>query len=144
MFEVTTDGPQYICIYFEHALFDGLSGAEFHRDLIDELDAASRCGEGVSHSDHVTNRIYDGCKRPLPPAAEHLNDLFDPSFWQKTVALAQFYMPRWVNKVFGESTADISVFKFKTSTRDLSAAYKQMNFSPEELHRMLTFCKNNK
>lgn len=144
VFEVTTDGSQYICAYFEHALFDGQSGAQFHRDLIDELEAASRCDVRYSHAEHVTNFIYDGCKRPLPPAAEHLSDLFDPSFWQKTVALAQVYIPKWVYKAIGESTAEDSVFKFKSSTRDLSAEYKQINFTPKELQRMLTFCKNNK
>lgn len=142
VFESKDGSEQYVCVYFEHALYDGQCGAQFHRDLLDELDLV---GDGAVEVD----MLYDGRARPIPIAAEYLSDLFEVSYLEKLRSLVGMYVPKWVSDVY-RSVADVAgaepegteeEFIFQKATLDISTKHELIDISSEDLKDMLQFCR---
>lgn len=138
---------QYICVYFEHAVFDGQAGVQFHKDLLDELD---NCEQGSAHAldNEIANPelFSNGRSKEVPIAAEELSDLFEPSLYDKVTTILGSYIPLPVRDLYSKWTTKnsgkIRNFQYKETTTDLSTHYKLVNISVADLKAILAFCKS--
>ena len=126
VFELEQDGSQYLCIYFEHALFDGGSGVEFHRDLAKALEGVENSLEENETAAGNESIHFTGSNKTIivPPACEHTTYIFEPS-WKRVIQLyAQEYMPKspflWTDARRKDTAKSVLFNGGKPTTTDLS------------------------
>ncbi|CAH2355430.1 hypothetical protein CLIB1423_26S00628 [[Candida] railenensis] len=140
---------QYICVYFEHAVFDGQAGVQFHKDLLDELDNSEKNSAHVINNENANPELFaNGREKEVPIAAEELSDLFEPSLYDKVTTILGSYVPHSVKDLYFKWTTKksghIRNFQYKQTTTDLSTHYNLVNISVADLKAILAFCKSNK
>ncbi|CAK7910115.1 hypothetical protein CAAN1_21S02102 [[Candida] anglica] len=142
VFDSKEDGYQYVCIYFEHALFDGGSGAQFHQDIAATLD------EIDSSNDAMVERLFTSRESiSIPEACEYTTNLFEPSLLTKLSFLSEKYniLPNWTSYNYWTKSNSPQVFKTTVpTTKDLATDYLLFNLNPTDLETIRKFCQREK
>lgn len=160
---------QFVCFYCDHALFDGISGLEFHKELLRELSNLSSDG----HTDDLKllSILFENNETPtldiceIEEAREEMLDIFDvPLRYRLMNCFRSFFVYKWVSSFltfsrgnlifFGGSLAqdfdpyyldllNHSTFTYKPISKDLSTKFKTLTFNNAEVEKMLSFCKKS-
>ncbi|CAH2355810.1 hypothetical protein CLIB1423_35S00122 [[Candida] railenensis] len=156
---------QYLSFYCDHALFDGTSGVQFHRDLIEELARLSMDEGHLSFKETLFEYELDHSYLPDPlgDALENKIDLYHRPLIQKVILWFQkstslvrgkllaigTSLSRFLRSVFGftdysliDDNGENKLFRYKPGTVGLIHKYKIINFSPKETSDVLRFCKS--
>ncbi|CAK7910120.1 hypothetical protein CAAN1_21S02124 [[Candida] anglica] len=145
VYESKEDDSQHVCIYFEHALFDGSSGVQFHRDIASALDLDDTATTVVET--FSTSKSCDS----IPKACEDTTDLFDASLSAKLSFFAQKYIPTWTSKIYTHVQSLVypaepkspEVFKYGSTVYG-TKNYELFHLNSNDLNKVVEFCRENK
>ncbi|KAK6462210.1 alcohol acetyltransferase [Scheffersomyces coipomensis] len=147
----TANGDQYIGAAFDHSSFDGLSGVEFHKDLIKELDNAQEDEFQDVIFDY--KRDYEYLPATIQPPVETLTDLFIPSVWdyikfyvsKYASTLSKFisylYQSVTISKPLKPNFGINPLYSWKPLEKDLKSKFKYFTFSPEQINKISKYTK---
>lgn len=144
LIEARCDNSQYVSFICDHALLDGLSGAQLQKNLLAELNLLQY--DNCVMQDQLFN--YEKEKHNLGDSliapVEELTNLFQPSPW----SVAEYYIssiklllpsfPKWFSSLKAEP-----IFAHNDIKKDMRTEYRVVNFSTEELTKMLAFCRKH-
>lgn len=156
---------QYLSFYCDHALFDGTSGVQFHRDLIEELARLSKNEDQLDFIETLFDYELDQkyIPDPIGDALENKIDLYHRPLMQKiflwfkkiTSLVRQKLLAigksatAFLRLMFGftdyslvDNTGENEQFKYKPGTVGLIHKYKIISFLPKETSEVLSFCKS--
>lgn len=150
VWENKEQGSQFISFYCDHALFDGTSGVQFHRDLIKELATLSNGGNTEENLKFI-GTIFD-----YGTDSDEIPDSIDDALENKVEiyhrpVLSKIWL--WLKKTFFATIQSVfpflfksgiggNVFEHKSVGLDFGHKYKIINFSPAEVDDILTFCRS--
>ncbi|KAK6455196.1 alcohol acetyltransferase [Scheffersomyces xylosifermentans] len=147
----TSNGKQFFCGVFDHSIFDGMSGAQFMKDLTKELNTATEVYDEYLF-DYERDQLF--LPKLILPAVDTLTDLFKLSFIDIVKYYANKYLPNVILNFFTKLRNLVSpdpmkpnlgvnpVFKCGLITKDLRTNYRVLNFSNEQIEKVTQFCRS--
>lgn len=143
-------GKQMLCASFDHSLADGLTGIQFHKDLTSAISSPQK--ESV---EYIFRYDPDRIGGPdISPSVEDLTDLYICSIWYK---LIRYFLTTLIYKFIArpfsflhrkifrhEFQPDFDLYPAYSHMpvqRCLKTKYKMLNFTPEQVTKILAFCK---
>ncbi|ODV81795.1 uncharacterized protein CANTADRAFT_3866 [Suhomyces tanzawaensis NRRL Y-17324] len=150
VYELPND-DQYICAYFDHCLYDGLSGLEFQKDLVKALSEVKE--------DTPLEFIYDKNRdsHPLPksliPATTDQINIYQPTYYQILSHYFNKYLPL-VSKTWNYLISlilkdpwkpNLNVNPVFTPGREYpntEISTGLINFNPTEVQKIYQYCKS--
>lgn len=145
---------QYVSFVCDHALFDGTSALQFHRDLIKVLSVLSRQRMLLHTLDALFDYEQDQTFLPeiIDDALENRVNLYHRPFVHKLWLLLQrtvgarlsnwsaFVLSLFRGKVHSGPTTEM--FAYKPGAVGLVHRYKIINFTPDDFSKILSYCRN--
>ncbi|KAI5953632.1 hypothetical protein KGF54_003004 [Candida jiufengensis] len=137
------NGEQLISVLFDHSQFDGLSGAQFQKDLTKELSL-------VKDDKNVIDILFDYEKdfEYLPPeiwpATEVLTDLYVPTYTNMINHYLTKFVPGYSSLSSWLYKRDPPLYAKPTSLdRTLKSKYKLLKINSDQMTKISNFCKSN-
>mmetsp|Transcript_8519 Transcript_8519/g.10618 ORF Transcript_8519/g.10618 Transcript_8519/m.10618 type:complete len:501 (-) Transcript_8519:334-1836(-) len=156
---------QFICFYCDHAVFDGIAGLEFQKELLRELSNSSNSKDGLELVSVLFENDEASEERSLEidKAREEILNIFDVPFyyWIMDYFKSSLFC-KWVLSSINCLRKSLTLFKgplaqtldpydldllkhtmfrYKPISRNLSTKYKVLSFNNEEVKKMTSFCK---
>ncbi|KAG7191953.1 uncharacterized protein KQ657_002559 [Scheffersomyces spartinae] len=145
VFDSQNDGKQYMTFVCDHALLDGMCGAEFHKTMPKYLNQKWDETEPlINIFDYELDKHLLG-DTILGPR-ELMSDLFQLSYWQTATYYltkwAKIYLPQVASEYLGlQETIDPPVFLGSTIEKDTRSKFKMFNLTPDQLKILRGVCK---
>ncbi|CAH2353513.1 hypothetical protein CLIB1423_11S01398 [[Candida] railenensis] len=144
---VSTDAnEQYICIYFDHSIFDGTAGVHFQRFLIDQLNKIHEGNDTeVVSEEYMFNYVedIDRIDAIVPSAKENTNSLFQTSIFYRVNEFLKQLWKRVRRYLPFQSKSSTLTFSHNVVTRNMSAKYRTVTIPSSDVGQVLKFCKGN-
>ncbi|ODV77156.1 uncharacterized protein CANTADRAFT_28131, partial [Suhomyces tanzawaensis NRRL Y-17324] len=147
VFELPT-GEQYLCIYFDHILYDGLSGVQLHKEICEELSQLT--DEKQVEYIFDLERDYEYLP-PYPDPPIENNKVYKPAVTELLVAKFTQLFPR-VTKTFEYLSMLLSdmkpncaknpVFKTGKAVPVPDSKFAIANLSSSQLEKVLHYCRS--
>lgn len=148
VFDSKADGKQYMTFLCDHALLDGMCGAEFQKTMPKFLNQNWDKTEQLTYLfDYEADKhlLGDSILEPR----ELMSDLFQLSYWQT----AAFYLSKWARLLLPVAAseylgltppaADPPIFTHSIIEKDTRSKFKIFNLNPDQLAALRAVCKDN-
>lgn len=144
---VSTDADeQYICVYFDHSLFDGTSGVHFQKFLIEELNKIQEDNNAeVVSEEYIFNYVkdIDIMDAVVPSAKENISNLFHTSIFYRLNEFLKQLWKRIRSYLPFQPKSSTPIFSHNVVTKDISAKYRTVTIPSSDVGQVLKFCKIN-
>lgn len=145
------DDKIYISFVCDHCFFDGNSGVQFHKDLVEELSQVDP--DGAEFRDVLFNYEQDKSIVPeINPAPNDLVDIYDTKPWFTfTSILKILFLPKFVIKLVESYLTPNSpnLFKYPVFNPRIPmknhprTTYRLVNFTSSQTDQILKYCQSN-
>ncbi|CAK7909507.1 hypothetical protein CAAN1_13S00518 [[Candida] anglica] len=131
---------QWVCVYFDHAFFDGIAAVEFHKSLLVELGKLDISSE---HTSEPSSCIYSFEKTPVDvplPREEGPDKLFHLS-WINRLQL-------WMNQklwlpIYNYFSKPGPTFSYKPTSMNLKNKYHCVTIPSDITTKLLQYCRTH-
>lgn len=141
------DGFQTIVFLNNHSLLDGMSGANFHDDLVHEL---AQMGPDPAFSENLFSYKQDSAQLPpLMPPCEKFTDIRSVTTLCFIRTACSVYLPQWLQKLCTSITPGAPnlfknpIFRYMPSVAGVPTFYKLVHFTPAETKRIVEYTRRN-
>ncbi|KAI5966571.1 uncharacterized protein KGF55_000880 [Candida pseudojiufengensis] len=140
----TNDNEQFMTVYVDHSMFDGLSAVQFMKDLSKEL---SLIGDDTKKVVEVLFNLEEDFKYlPSKPiiASEIITDLYIPSYGKIINHYLNEYIPGYskaLNYLYPKNINPPIFYNPKPVEKDLTSNYKILKISSIHMSNIAKFCK---
>ncbi|CAH2352178.1 hypothetical protein CLIB1423_06S00540 [[Candida] railenensis] len=140
LFKVILLEKNQVCAVFEHTINDGVAGAFFHEILIENLAFIENDADQVFEQEYgASDFLFDldedksKIKYSLPPPVDPFMEPYEVDFSDNDPNHYSKITPKGLTKWDGR-------FPMK---REFVSSFKMINFTPEEVGKILKKCKEN-
>ncbi|KAI5953515.1 hypothetical protein KGF54_002887 [Candida jiufengensis] len=139
-------GDQWLTVYVDHSMFDGLSLVQFHKDLAKEISLVGNPKEVVETLFDLEKDLEHLPSKPMV-ASEVATDLYYPTYTKVWNHYLSKYVPGYAtvsNWLYPANTNPPLFHSPSPVKKDLTTKYKLLKFSPEQMSKMIKFCKTER
>lgn len=147
VYKSSSSKKQYVTFHCDHTFFDGLSAAQFHKDLIVKFgiysgDAALKFQETLFD--------YTADKSILPSildSSDKIVDLYNPSILFSLLAIVQnMLLPKWLSdgfwSLFSTNAEQKPLYTHMPTQKGAKSNQRCVNIKPHDVKRLRAFCKS--
>lgn len=146
VFESISSKTQYVTLHCDHTLFDGSSAAQFHKDLIVELEHHSK--DQLEIQETLFNYAADWeLLPPLTDSSDKIADLYNPSLLFTLLEIVQkMLLPKWLYdgfwSLFSSSEVQAPLYAHNPTRNEINSNVRHINITPNDVKRIRAFCKS--